>query len=31
MPVGEWRTRLSQGAGPLFFCYEAYDNTKGTA
>lgn len=19
---GEWRTRLSQGAGPLFFCYK---------
>ena len=28
---GEWRTRLSQGAGPLFFCSETYDNTKGTA
>lgn len=28
---GEWRTRLLQGAGPLFFCYKTYDNTKGTA
>lgn len=28
---GEWRTGLLQGAGPLFFSYETYDNTKGTA
>ena len=27
---GEWRTRLLQGAGPLFLSYETYDNTKGT-
>ena len=31
MPVRQWRTGLFQGAGPLFFCYEVYNNTKGTA